>query len=130
MRICELLLDPRPHRVGHFGRNRRRRLIIEIDHAALARDAIRFHSSRKRVTSSSLVYGPKLTRIKPAATSSGTCIAASTSLAFIFPDEHALPAETAMPARSSWIRRDELEPPGSEIEPIVGIRGVSAAMTT
>ena len=36
MRIGELFLDPRTHRLGDFGRHRRRRLIIEVDHAARA----------------------------------------------------------------------------------------------
>ena len=36
MRVGELLLDPRAHRLRHFGRDRRRRLIVEVDHAALA----------------------------------------------------------------------------------------------
>ena len=56
MRVGELLLDPGLHRLGDFGRDGRRRLIIEVDHAAsrLARLAIRRHSARKRSTSASL----------------------------------------------------------------------------
>ena len=34
VRIGELLGDPRLHRLGHFGRDWRRRLIVEVDHAA------------------------------------------------------------------------------------------------
>ena len=62
----------------------------------------RANSAEERVDSASLVSGPKLMRRKPAATSSGTAIAASTWLALALPDEQALPADTAIPARSSW----------------------------
>src|SRR5690348_15858493 len=104
MRVGELLLDPRLHRLAHVGRNGRRRLLVEVDHAAraFARLAIFRHSEKKRSTSCSLVVGPKLTRITEPATSAGTPIAASTRLGFMLPDEQALPAETEMPARSSW----------------------------
>src|SRR5207248_6495246 len=132
MRIGEFLLDPRAHRLGHFGRNRRRRLIVEIDHAAsaFARDAMRRHSPRKRSTSASLVRGPKLTRMNPPAISAGTFIAVSTSLAFILPDEQALPDDTAIAARSSCTSKDALDAPGSAIAPIVAILGASSATIT
>src|SRR3982751_1805246 len=102
MGVRELLGEPRLHRLRDVRRDRRRCLVIEIDHAAAARLLIRRHSSRNRSTSPSLVCGPKLTRRKPDATSAATFIAASTWLAFILPEEQALPAETAIPARSSW----------------------------
>ena len=63
---------------------------------------IRRHSSRKRSTSLSEVEGPKLTRMTVDAISSGMRIAVRTRLGFMLPDEQALPAETEMPARSSW----------------------------
>src|SRR5881392_2396728 len=98
MRICKLLLDPGLHRPRHFGRYGRCRLVIEVDHAALAAfgSEIRCHSIRKRSTSASLVWGPKLMRRNPAAISAGTPIASRTALFFIAPDEQALPADTAM----------------------------------
>ena len=46
------------------------------------------------------------------------------------PDEQALPALTAMPARSSWTSIAMLVAPGSAIAPIAGIRGDSSAITT
>src|SRR5206468_10068650 len=96
MRVGEFLLDPRLHRLGDLGRERSRRLIVEVDHAAaaFARAAIRRHSARKRSTSASLVQGPKLILRKLPAISGGTAIAASTALPFIAPDEQALPADT------------------------------------
>src|SRR6185312_16939883 len=99
MRVGEFLLDPSHHRVRHFGRDRRSRLVIEVDHAAFAeaRPAICRHSERKVSTSTSVESGPKLRRRKPPAISAGTPIASSTSLFFILPDEQALPAETAIP---------------------------------
>src|SRR5205085_10048867 len=89
-----------------------------------ARDAIRSHSVRNRSTSASLVAGPKLTRIVAPAMSDGTCIATSTALPFIAPDEQALPIDTAIPARSNWTSSDAFEAPGRAIAPIVGIRGL------
>ena len=47
-------------------------------------------------------------RRKPLATSAASAIDASTALAFILPDEQALPAETAIPARSNWTSSDAL----------------------
>ena len=123
VRVGELLLDPRPHRRRDFGRDRRRRLIIEIDHAALgrSRSAMRRHSARKASTSASLVCGPKLMRrIAAGDIVAATPIAASTWLAFILPDEQALPADTAIPARSSWTSSAALDAPGSAIAPMVG----------
>src|SRR5438309_4112342 len=130
MGIGEFFLDPRPHGLGHFGRWRRRRLVIEVDHAARAawRAAMLRHSPMKRSTSDSLVSGPKLMGRYPAATSRGTPIAASTALPFIAPDEQALPAETAMPARSNCTSNDALDPPASEMAPMVGIRGLRSAI--
>src|SRR5205814_4320879 len=132
MRVREPLLDPRLHCLDDFGRERRRRLVIEVDHAALAADrrAIRCHSSRKRSTSASTVCGPKLMRRKPLAISVGTAIAASTALCFIAPDEQALPAETAIPARSNCTSKEALAAPGSDTAPIVGIRGLDSPITT
>src|SRR5690348_17060964 len=120
MRIGELLLDPRLHRPADFRGKRSGSLVVEVDHAALARAAMRCHSARKRSTSASLVSGPKLMRRKLAATSGGTSIAARTWLAFMAPDEQALPAETAIPARSNWTRSDALAAPGIATAPIVG----------
>src|SRR5690348_10118055 len=130
MRVGEFLLDPRRHRLRHFGRDWRSRLVIEVDHAAFAdaRPAICRHSDRKLSTSPSEVLGPKLSRRNPLAISAGRPIASSTSLFFILPAEQALPAETAIPARSHWTSKDALDAPGSEIAPIVGIRGLSSAM--
>src|SRR3954451_238718 len=132
MGICELLLDPGLHRPRDFGRDRRRCLVIQVDHAACAevRATTRPHSSRKASTSTSLVAGPKLMRRKPAVTSAGTSIASNTWLFFIFPEEHALPAETAKPARSNWTSSDALDAPGSDIDPIVGIRGEAFSTIT
>src|SRR6185312_15065931 len=132
MRIREFLLDPRMHRFRDFRSERGRRLVVEVDHAALAaaRSAMRRHSARKRSTSASLVEGPKLIRRNPAATLAGTPIAARTALPFIAPDEHALPAETAIPTRSNCTSSDALAAPGSETAPIVGTRELSSAMTT
>src|SRR4051794_414251 len=98
MGIGEAFLDPGLHRLRDIGRDGRRCLVVEVDHAAcaLARPAILRHSARKRSTSASLVFGPKLTRMKLPATSAGIFMAASVSLAFILPDEQALPAETAI----------------------------------
>src|SRR5262249_15604488 len=103
MGIREFFLDPGRHRLGHFGSDRRGRLIIEVNHATALCDLSRMprHTPRNRSTSPSLVSGPKLTRMKPSAISCGTFIAASTWLAFILPEEQALPAETAIPARSN-----------------------------
>src|SRR6476469_2976527 len=103
MGIGELVFEPGFHRLRHLGRNRRDRLVLEVNHAAPAdaRPATRCHSLRKATVSASLVEGPKLMRRKPAATSCRTPIAARTSLFFIFPEEQALPAETAIPARSN-----------------------------
>src|SRR3954452_9150255 len=103
MGVREFLLDPGLHRLRRFGRNGSGRLVIEIDHAAcaLARAAILRHSPRKRSMSSSLVDGPKLTRMTQEAISSGTPIAERARLGFMLPEEQALPAETEMPARSS-----------------------------
>src|SRR6185369_678905 len=103
MRVGEPLLNPRLHGRRDFGRQRRRRLIVEIDHAAsaLARLAMRRHSAIKRSTSWSRVAGPKLTRTTDTARASGTPIAPNTRLAFMLPDEQALPADTEMPARSN-----------------------------
>ena len=50
-----------------------------------------------------LVDGPKLIRRKLDAISGSSCIALRTWLSFIAPLEQALPAETAIPARSSCI---------------------------
>ena len=80
--------------------------------------------------SASLVSGPKLIRRKPFATSCGTPIAASTTLPFIAPDEQALPAETAIPARSNCTSSDALAAPGSETAPMVGMRGLLSPMIT
>ena len=63
------------------------------------------------------------------AISGGTFIALMTSLAFILPDEHALPADTAMPARSNCTSKDALDAPGSATAPIVAMRGDSSATT-
>src|SRR6476661_3515101 len=125
MGIGELVFEPGFHRLRNFGRNRRGRLVIEVNHAALAdaRPATRCHSPRKASISASLVEGPKLMRRKPSATSCRTPIAARTSLFFIFPDEQALPAETAMPARSNCTSIEAFDAPGNEIAPIVGMRG-------
>src|SRR6476659_4873728 len=132
MRIGELLLDPGLHRFGNFGRNGRTCLIIEVDHAACAlpRLAILRHSPTKRAMSASLVDGPKLTRMTDDAISSGTAIAARTRLGFMLPDEQALPADTAMPARSSCTRWLELAMPGIGYARIVAIRVPFAAITT
>src|SRR5579864_4609120 len=132
MRIGKPLLDPGLHRPRRFGRDGRCRLVIEVDHAALAavRSEIRCHSARKRSTSAWLVWGPKLMRRYPPAISAGTPIASRTALLFIAPDEQALPAETAIPARSNWTSSDALAAPGSETAPIVAIRGLDSAMTT
>src|SRR4029453_18538710 len=130
VRIGEFLLDPWAHRRRHFGRNRRRRLIIEIDHAALARLAMRAHSARKVSTSSSLVSGPKLMQRNALEISGATPIAANTALSFILPDEQALPADTAMPARSNCTSNDALDAPGSATAPMVGRRGLSSAIIT
>ena len=91
------------HRLGHFGRNRRRRLIIEVDHAprfargsrcaAIRREAVDFGLAR---------LWPEADAEDQPAISGGTPIAARTRLGFMLPDEQALPAETAMPARSNW----------------------------
>ena len=97
---------------------------------ALSRTAIRRHSARKASTSASVVSGPKLMRRNPPAISGSTPIAASTALSFILPDEQALPAETAMPARSNWTSSEALDAPGSETAPIVGSRGLSSPITT
>src|ERR1700754_646097 len=104
MRVGEFLLDPRTHRFGDFRRDRRSGLIVEVDHAAsaLARPLMRRHSVVNLSTSRSSVVGPKLTRMTEAAVSCGTPIAARTRLGFMLPDEQALPAETEIPARSSW----------------------------
>src|SRR4051812_42291722 len=104
MRIGEIVVDPRLHRLHDFGRHRRRRLVIEVDHAAFAWpwSRMRRHSAMKRTMSFSIVSGPKLTRITQAAISGAMFIAWSTRLAFMLPEEQALPAEIAMPARSKW----------------------------
>src|SRR5215218_5601421 len=107
MRVRKLLGNPRLHGGRHFRRDRSSRLIVQVDHAALdaARSRIRRHSATKRSTSSSLVSGPRLTRITQLATSVGTPIASRTRLGFMLPDEQALPAEIAIPARpkcTSW----------------------------
>src|SRR5690242_6837968 len=103
MGIGELFNDPRFHRRGRFWSNWRRRLIIEIDHAAalLARSLMERHSAANLATSSAVVRGPKLTRMTLPASSAGTCITWSTRLAFMLPDEQALPAEIARPTRSN-----------------------------
>src|SRR5687768_11207267 len=82
VRVSELLLDPRPHCRGHFRRDRGRRLVVEVDHAARWRDAIRCHSARNASTSASLVDGPKLIRRKLDAMAGSTCIAFKTWLSF------------------------------------------------
>src|SRR6476646_5523069 len=130
MRIRELFRDPGLHCPDDLRSDRRRRLIVEVDHAAsaLERLRIRRHSPRNRSTSASLVFGPKLTRMKPPAISAGTFIAARTSLDFILPDEQALPAETEIPARSSWTSSAAFDAPDSATEPIVAIRGASSAI--
>src|SRR5204863_8233013 len=114
VRIGEMLIDPWAHRHADFGRERRRRLISEIDHAARAsaRPRIRRHSSTKRERSRSLVCGPKLTRTTHSAISGATPMAARTRLCFMLPDEQALPAETEMPARSNWTSWLALGTPG------------------
>src|SRR5918993_1680633 len=108
MRVRKLLRDPRLHGRRHLRRDGSSRLIVQVDHAALeaARSRMRRHSAPKRSTSSSLVSGPKLTRIAQLATSVGTPMASRTRLGFMLPDEQALPAEIAIPARSnctSWL---------------------------
>ena len=56
--------------------------------------------------------GPKLTRMTVAAISVATPIASRTWLGFMLPDEQALPAETAIPARSNWTSWLALDRPG------------------
>src|SRR6187397_2119103 len=101
MGIGEFVLDPGLHHFGRVRRDRRRRLVVEIDHAARWRDAIRCHSARNASTSASLVHGPKLILRKLEAMAGSTCITFKTRLSFIAPLEQALPADTAMPARSN-----------------------------
>jgi hypothetical protein len=55
-----------------------------------------------RSISASLVDGPKLTRMTVLATSGLKPMAPRTRLGLMLPDEQALPADTEMPARSSW----------------------------
>src|SRR5436190_8641917 len=62
MWIGEFLLDPRLHRSCDFRRERSCRLVVEVDHAALALAAIRRQSAVKRSMSASAVFGPKLMR--------------------------------------------------------------------
>src|SRR6185369_6098784 len=114
MRVGKPLLDPGLHRVRCFWRNGSGCLIIEVDHAAaaFARFFIFRHSPRKRSTAASRVDGPKLTRIVHEAMSSGTPIAERTRLGFMLPEEQALPAETEIPARSSWTSWLALATPG------------------
>src|ERR687895_573352 len=98
MRIGELFLCPRPHRFRDLGRDRRRCLVIEVDHAAIAaaRSRIRRHSPTNRCTSASLVSGPKLTRMVEPTIAAGSPIASSTRLDFMLPEEQALPADAAI----------------------------------
>src|SRR5689334_13868918 len=114
MRICELFRDPGLHGIRNLRRDRRRCLVIEVDHAARAepRSAIRRHSLTKRSMSDSTVCGPKLTRTTDVAISCAMPMADRTRLAFMLPDEQALPADTEIPARSSCTSWLELVTPG------------------
>src|SRR5690349_21626181 len=104
MRIGELVLDPGLHCLANLRSDRRGRLIVEVDHAAL--EEARSRMPRQAATNLSMsllvLAGPKLTRMTVGAISAGTLIAASTRLGFMLPEEQALPADTAMPARSNW----------------------------
>jgi hypothetical protein len=51
-------------------------------------------------------------RMKQLPTSAGRPIASRTRLGFMLPDEQALPADTAIPARSNWTSWLELATPG------------------
>src|SRR5688572_17005838 len=114
MRVGEFFFDPRPHRFRDFRGDGRGRLIVQIDHAALedARSRMPRHVATKRSMSASLVCGPKLTRITVDAISAGMPMASSARLGFMLPDEQALPADIAMPARSNWTNWLALTTPG------------------
>src|SRR5262245_34744245 len=60
--------------------------------------------SRNVSISPGVVEKPRLSRMAPRENSAGTPIAASTWDGATFPDEHAEPDDTAIPARSSAIR--------------------------
>src|SRR4028119_553370 len=66
----------------------------------------------------------------PRAASSLQPIAVRTWLVFWLPEEQALPAETAMPARSSCIIWAAPVTPGMRQAPIVAIRGEASATTS
>ena len=83
------------------------------------------HSATKASTSASLVSGPKLTRRKPTRNLGGhahrrqhhgspSCL----------PDEQALPAETAIPARSNWTSWLALRRPASRTRRSSAMRGL------
>src|SRR3546814_2152906 len=111
VRIGELVAQQRDHRIEDFGRERRRRLIVEID-GHRARSAISVQAATKRYTSASLVSGPKLTRTTSPARASYQPMARRTWRVLSEPAEQALPAETEMPARSNWISWARAERPG------------------
>ena len=82
---------------------------------------------RNRSMSLSVVVGPRLTRIAPAASAGATPMAASTCEAVTLPDEQAEPDETATPARSSAIRAVSALMPGTANSVVLGSRAARRA---
>src|SRR5439155_10562905 len=119
VRVAEMLGEIGQHRLEDARVERRRGLVVEIDrqpvravgHAAL-RDRRRdsaVQASRKCAISASVVDQPRVTRIVAAAISRAMPIAARTWLGPTLPEEHAAPALTITPARSSamtWVSAD------------------------
>src|SRR5262249_37892387 len=80
----------------------------------------------KRSISSLVVETPRLTRIALAASAGSTLIAVSTWLCRTLPDEHAEPALTAKPSRSSAITSVSAFIPDAAIQIVFGKRGASS----
>src|SRR5882724_5466196 len=80
-------------------------------------------TARNRLISSGVVSQPKLTRIADLASAASTPMASRTWDGAILPEEHAEPALTATPARSSRITCVSLETPGRAMHDVLPRRG-------
>jgi hypothetical protein len=114
MGVGEFVVEPRAHRGRRLGSERGGGLIVEVDRASCGSLAL---SQPLPGGGESVDFGCGGLRAEAdahhfARGASVHPIAVSTWLTFIVPEEQALPADTAMPARSNWMSCASEETPG------------------